>query len=398
MGGPDMILQISDDEFRRRRQAVIGQLAEAEFAAFCSFNSTSIFYLTGFYFLPTERPVALLLTAADRALMLVPRLELEHAGQLDSVEVRSYPEYPGTRHPMTYLRELCVDSGLKSARLLVDADGYGSPYGYRGPRLSDLLPEAMIRVDRYLVEQLRMIKSPEEIALIRESCRWGNLAHELLQEYTAEGLTELEVVLAASAEATLTMMKTLGRGYRPVGPSPGARAGYRGQIGPNSALPHAVTTNARFSAGDVLVTGAGATVYGYNSELERTMFIGEPDAARQKWFGLMCAAGEAAFAAIRPGRPCREVEQEVLRFYEQEGLGDYWRHHTGHALGLLGHEAPFFDPGDETTIEPGMVFSVEPGIYIMGLGGFRHSDTLVVTDDGCELLTYYPRDLESLII
>jgi len=87
----------------------------------------------------------------------------------------------------------------------------------------------------------------------------------------------------------------------------------------------------------------------------------------------------------------------VSAFYEKHSLWDYWRHHTGHALGLLGHEAPFFDVADDTVIKPGMVFSVEPGLYVMGLGGFRHSDTILVTETGIEMLTYYPRDLESLI-
>lgn len=393
-----MILRISQEEFSRRRQQVISKLEADDLQAFCSFNPTTVFYLTGFFFLPTERPLAYILTSDDRSLMLAPRLELEHAGELPGIEVRSYPEYPGVTHPMEFLRDLFHDIGMRSGRLVVDSDGYASSMGYRGPRLSDLLPEALVRVDRYMIEEMRMVKSPEEIALIRESCRWGNLAHELLQEYSQEGLSELEIVTAASTEATLMMMKALGRSYRPVGPGVGARAGFRGQIGPNSALPHAVTTNARLRRGDVLVTGAASTVFGYTSELERTMFVGEPSEEQKKWFDLMYRAQDVAFAAIKPGRKCSQVEEEVRRFYQEEGLKEYWRHHTGHALGLLGHEAPFFDLGDHTVMEPGMVFSVEPGIYVMGLGGFRHSDTLVVTEEGMQLLTYYPRDWESLVV
>jgi len=86
-----------------------------------------------------------------------------------------------------------------------------------------------------------------------------------------------------------------------------------------------------------------------------------------------------------------------MRFFDEHGLMPLWRHHTGHALGLLGHEAPFFDVGDDTIIEPGMIFSVEPGIYVNGLGGFRHSDTLAVTETGIEMLTYYPRGWDNLI-
>jgi Xaa-Pro aminopeptidase len=88
----------------------------------------------------------------------------------------------------------------------------------------------------------------------------------------------------------------------------------------------------------------------------------------------------------------------VRAYYEQHDLTAYWRHHTGHAIGLRYHEGPFLDTGDETSIEPGMVFTVEPGIYVPGLGGFRHSDTVLVTEAGIEQLTYYPRDLEALTI
>ena len=153
----------------------------------------------------------------------------------------------------------------------------------------------------------------------------------------------------------------------------------------------------RLKSGDVLVTGAGATVWGYGSELERTMFVGEPDAKQARFFSLMLELQDTTFAAIKPGLPCSKVDEAVRAVFDRHSLWPYWRHHQGHALGLLGHEAPFFDIGDQTVIQPGMVFSVEPGLYVPGLGGFRHSDTLVVKEDSIELLTYYPRDLASLI-
>ena len=87
-----------------------------------------------------------------------------------------------------------------------------------------------------------------------------------------------------------------------------------------------------------------------------------------------------------------------MRYFEEHDLLRYWRQHTGHAIGLRNHEAPFLDVGDETVVEPGMVFTIEPGVYVAGLGGFRHSDTVVVRADGIEILTDYPSDLESLTL
>jgi Xaa-Pro aminopeptidase len=390
-------LRISAAELRDRRARVLKEIGRQDLGGMVLFNATSIFYLAGFAFLPTERPMCLVLHGGGKSLLYVPRLEAEHARETSEVDdVQSYPEYPGETHPMKLLAAQLSDLGLGKGAMASDAPGYGSGWGYKGPKLEEVLPDVKWTLLPKLVEEHRIVKSSQEIALIRESARWGNLAHALLQEYSKAGRTETEVSSAASQEANRVMIKTLGPGFEPRG-GRGASAGFRGQIGPNSALPHAITKNIVQRRGDVLVTGAGATVWGYGSELERTMFVEEVSAEQRKFFGWMMKLQETAFEAIKPGIPCAEVDRKVREVYEKENLWQYWRHHIGHALGLMGHEAPFFDIGDDTVIQPGMVFSVEPGLYVPGLGGFRHSDTLVVTDCGIEMITYYPRDLESMI-
>jgi len=195
------------------------------------------------------------------------------------------------------------------------------------------------------------------------------------------------------------MLQALGPLYRGQNPhARGAHAGYRGQIGRGSAIPHALANNVVFQLGDVLVTGASAAMWGYLSELERTMVIGPPTDEQRRLFDHMVALQDIAFDAIKPGARCSDVDRAVRAYFDEHELMPYWRHHTGHAIGLRYHEGPFLDTGDETEIVPGMVFTVEPGLYSPDLGGFRHSDTAVVTDDGVELVTYYPRDLESLTL
>jgi Xaa-Pro dipeptidase len=112
----------------------------------------------------------------------------------------------------------------------------------------------------------------------------------------------------------------------------------------------------------------------------------------------MLALQELAFEAIRPGSRCADVDVAVRAYYDRHDLWAHWRHHPGHAIGLRYHEGPFLDRGDDTEIVPGMVFTVEPGLYSPALGGFRHSDTVAVTNGGIDVLTFYPRDLESLTI
>jgi len=139
-------------------------------------------------------------------------------------------------------------------------------------------------------------------------------------------------------------------------------------------------------------------VWGYNAELERAMIIGSPTDEMRRLFDHMLSAQQTAFDAFRPGVTCADVDRAVLHYFEANGLLPYWKQHVGHAIGLRNHEAPFLDVGDHTPVEPGMVFTIEPGIYAPEVGGFRHSDTVLVTPDGIEILTDYPSDIESLTI
>ena len=391
-------LAIAPHEFATRRDRLRAHIAAQGLDAAVLFDNYYIQYYSGFAFVPTERPMAFALSAAGEAALFVPRLELEHAqGQTGFERVYHYVEYPFDPHPMHVLARALGELGATQT-LGVDTDGYPWLFGYRGPALSEATGGRATSITAFVEDQMA-IKSPAELALIRESARWGNLAHRLLQRYTRVGETETTVGLRASTEATLAMLDTLGHLYK--GQSTygsGASAGYRGQIGRNAAIPHALANNIAFQSGDVLVTGAGAPLYGYNSELERTMVIGEPNAEQRRLFEHMKAAQEVAFAAIRPGVRCSDVDRAVRAYYEAHDLMRYWKHHSGHAVGLRYHEGPFLDLGDHTEIAPGMVFTVEPGLYAPELGGFRHSDTVAVTADGIEFLTYYPRDLQSLTL
>jgi Xaa-Pro aminopeptidase len=391
-------VKIQEDEYRARTAKLAEHAREQNLDGIVLFDPAYVLYYVGFAFVATERPMAFAINADGEGGMLVPRLEREHAEANALVKhVADYPEYPSETHPSEALRALLELLGL-TERFGADHDGYPWVFGYRGRSLTELVGATPVKVTAFVEDQLA-IKSPAEIALIRESCTWGNLAHTLLQRYTRPGLTEVEVSQRASHEATLAMLDAIGPIYRAQSPFfEGASAGYRGQIGRNAAIPHSLTANIVFRAGDVLVTGASAPVWGYLSELERTMIIGEPTAEQRAMFDHMVALQDVAFAAIKPGAKCSDVDIAVRGYYDEHELWDYWKHHVGHCIGLRYHEGPFLDIGDDTEIRPGMVFTVEPGLYASGLGGFRHSDTVVVTDDGIEYLTYYPRDLDSLTL
>jgi Xaa-Pro dipeptidase len=385
-------------ELQERRERLLEHVRREGLTGYVLFDASYIQYFTGFWFLSNERPIVFAQSATGEMAVFVPEFEVERTrAETDFERVESYPEYPGVEHPMRILARLLSDLGIEGS-IAADEDGYPGILGYRGPALSDVAAAAVSTVGD-VIESMMARKSENEIALIRESGRWCAYAHRLLQELTRPGVTEAEASLRAGHEATLAMLEALGGAVGgQIGSSDGVKAGYRGQIGLRSSWAHAVTHNIEFQPGDVLVTETGAPVWGYNAELERAMVIGTPTDEMRRLFDHAVAAQQVAFDALRPGVTCADVDGAVARYFEENDLLPYWRQHTGHAIGLRNHEAPFLDIGDHTPVEPGMVFTIEPGLYDATVGGFRHSDTVVVTEDGIEILTDYPSDLESLTI
>lgn len=385
-------------EHAARRARLLEVAANQGLGGFVLFGARPIRYFTGFEFLATERPVAVAANDSGDLVVFVPAFEVERVHDETSFErVESYPEYPGLEHPMRIFGRILADHGA-SGPLGADSDGYPGLLGYQGPSLSEITGSPVVSLAA-AIDRMTVRKSPAEIELIRESARWCEHAHRLLQEYSRRGSTEAQASLRAGYEATLAMLEALGPSYSGQQSSQdGATAGYRGQIGKRSGWAHAVAHNIEFQAGDVLVTETAAPVWGYNAELERAMIIGEPTDEMRRLFDHTVVAQQVAFAALRPGVACADVDGAVLAYFEGEGLLGNWRQHVGHGIGLGNHEAPFLDIGDHTVIEQGMVFTIEPGVYTDDIGGFRHSDTVVVTEDGIEILTEYPRDIESLTI
>ncbi len=391
-------IKITNKEYASRAEKLLEYIRESKLNGIVLFDSHYILYYCGFAFIPTERPIAFVINQNGDKGLFVPRLEVEHAESNATIDkVVSYVEYPYNPHPMEIFKEFITEMGINH-KIGSDNDGYPWILGYRGPTLTQLFGEFPTMVTKFIEDQM-IIKSKGELNLIRESVKWGNLAHVLLQRYTKVNLTETEVSARASLEANLSMLNAIGPIYQAQSAfSRGASAGYRGQIGRNSVIPHAMANNITFQAGDVLVTGAGAPVWGYHSELERTMIIGPATKEQRLMFDHMVNLQDTAFEAMGPGILCSEVDKAVRSYYGVHKLMEYWKHHVGHAIGLRYHESPFFDIGDTTIMKPGMVFTVEPGLYHPELGGFRHSDTVVITEKGIEILTYYPRDLDSLTI
>jgi len=392
---------INEAEYKRRIGRVRKYLEKRKLDALYLTNSTSMFYLTGYSFIATERPAALIIPVDGKITFMGPLLEKDHIPLKTRIieDVKTYMDYPGEKHPIELFAEFLTVMGLAKKRIGIDNKaGAAGIWGYKGPPITKKLHEAKFVNVKDLVPSMRLIKSEEEIALIKESAKWANLAHTLLQNYTAEGLWDVKAALTASQEASIIMKNTLGPDYEPMRRSSPISIGFRGQIGEMSAIPHAIATKSMIRKGDVIITGAGADVGGYSCELERTMIVGKPTAKQKRYFNAMVKAQEAAFEMFKQRVRCSDVDKATINVFKKAGLMHLVKHHTGHGLGLEGHEPPWLDLGNEEPLRAGMVVSCEPGIYETGFAGFRHSDTVLITGDGSDTITYYPRSLDALTI
>jgi Xaa-Pro dipeptidase len=166
------------------------------------------------------------------------------------------------------------------------------------------------------------------------------------------------------------------------------------QTGPNSALPHGSVSDRALQEGEFLLIDYGGKVGDYPADITRTFIIGTPTDEQKKIYDTVLAANRAGIKAAKPGATCESVDKATREVIEAAGYGQYFFHRTGHGLGLEVHELPQIATGNQAILEHGMVFTVEPGIYIPGMGGVRIEDNVVITDTGAEVLTTFRRDLK----
>lgn len=387
-------LNISTAEIDNRLKKLRQLMVEKNLDGMCIFGASRIFYLCGFHHVSTERPVVLTVPLEGEISLLIPFLEEENIPERTPhiKKLQVYPEYPGLKHPMYYLGELLEKEGLINKRLGVDSSGWGGGWGYRGPSLYEIAPDCNCVNVADRIDEMRMIKSREEIQLLSSSSYLANLAHDILVDKIKIGRTEIEISLEASMEASKAMAAFMGPFWE------GSGAHVEFISGPKTSHNHRAPGSRRVKPGDVLLTETGPAVGGYRIELERMMIVGEPTEKHVKYFELVLEAQDLALEAIKPGVSCSEIENVVLGFMREHKIDHMVRTHIGHSIGIECHEAPFLDIGDKTVIKENMVFCVEPCIFIPGYAGFRHSDTIYVTKNGAEILSKYPRDIESMTI
>jgi len=230
------------------------------------------------------------------------------------------------------------------------------------------------------VERLRMIKDDDELRRITEAIRRAELGFtenlsrvspKMLERETALGL-EFNIRQNGSRKVPFDIIVA---------------------SGPRAALPHGIASDKEMEEGETVVIDFGAEAYGYQSDLTRSGVLGEPTRKQSEIYDIVFEAQSRAIDMVRPGVPCKEIDLAARDYIKSKGYGDYFGHGLGHGVGVEVHEGPSVSYMSEDITKAGMVFTIEPGIYIPDWGGFRIEDMVVVTEDGCRVITSLPKEI-----
>ncbi|MFH2129108.1 MAG: Xaa-Pro peptidase family protein [bacterium] len=374
----------SKEELDYRIGRIRSMMAETELDLYIAAHTDNVYYLTNFAYIPFERPFFLVVPADGKPSLIVPLLEVSHAEQriLIDVDYHTYDEYPA-QAGKTYIDVLNRVVG-KNRRVGIESSlSVGHQRIMPGKVVvADLIDEARLVKTDYEIGRIAYASAVVELGMKKAlaQCKPGAAIATIYSESSREMMVK---VLFEIPDANLLMTKFLAAVW------PEAI----------SAQPHSVPGMFdTLKEGGPNVTIITAQANGYSAELERTFFIGRvPDKARAL-FDLSMKARQKAYELVKPGVRGEDVDRQVLQIIKDGGYGKNILHRTGHGFGITGHEPPWVALGSDHVLEKNMVISIEPGIYLQGVGGFRHSDTVLVTENGCVSLTQYPDQIEELIL
>lgn len=328
----------------------------------------NVFYLSGF----TGSTAALVVTMDKAHLLVDPRYSIQARQECPASCVRDYFGKP----TIQAAADAILDIGPKSI-------------GYEADQLnvqsfrvlsSRLRSSVSLRSTKGMVRVLRQVKDAHEIDLVRRAAEITDKALSAVLADFKPGISERQ--LALKLDSTMRSLGADKEAFATIAAS-----------GPNSACPHAHPTDRIIQEGDFVTMDFGARCDYYNADITRTICVGTPDAKRIEVYNIVRDAQVKAVQAIAPGAVCRDVDAVARNLIAKAGYSKEFGHGLGHSFGIEVHEEPRFSPTCDTVLQPGMLMTVEPGIYLEGWGGVRIEDDILVTETGCEIITRSPKEL-----
>lgn len=367
---------MSNDRFTRLDEL----MASNNFDAIALNPGSTLTYLTGLHFHLMERPTLVFARPGKPPTLILPELE---AGKLSSIDfpitVFTFGDNPSEWQRV--FDQAISQLGLDRGRVGVEPTRLRyleMEFLRRAAPKTEFLPAGQALAD------LRLRKNAEEISKMREAVRIAQVSLAATLPSLQPGVSEAEI----ASELIIQLYKA---GSAPELPFMPIVAG-----GPNSANPHAVPTHRKFVRGDLVVIDWGASYLDYYSDLTRTFAIREISPELAAIYETVEGANKAGRQAGKPGFTAGHVDVAARAVIEKRGYGQYFTHRTGHGLGMEAHEEPYIFGSSDQLLKPGMVYTVEPGIYLPGKGGVRIEDDVVVTENGCESMSDFPRHLQIL--
>lgn len=372
-------------EINQRKEKIIAQMKANNFDAVVIFDPDNVYWLTNFANFIHERPFILVMDLNGKLDFVVPVIEAKHvqSRQVGAINLCTYREFPspdGTEWVTTFKQTVSAFQHIGFEE--------NCPY-FIVEQLAERGQATPI------IEEARYIKSAYEVARINYASGLAVESLQLLLDNAKPGWSAAE----SNKMVTGAFMQKI-FANDPDSNFLATRVGVVVQSPNVSDDPHNYTN---FPAMDMVPGGPhvaviNSVVNGYGTEVERTFFLGAVPEACRKPYAVMMEARQIAFEMCRPGVSMHDLDHAVYEHFKRHGYADNFLHRTGHGIGVTGHEGPFLAMGYHHPIAANMIFTIEPAIYIPGLGGFRHSDTVLVTDDACIKLTEFPDSLEAMTL
>ncbi len=343
----------------------------------CFLTSTdNVFYLSGFYSDPHERLLGLALFQDAEPFLICPGMEKNDArnggfqheiiGYSDSVQ------------PWILVQKAIVRRCGSVSKIAIEKEHMNVE---RFELLGQLFPRAAFVSAEEKLRVLRMIKNEAELTKLRSACNLADYAISAGIAEIKEGRTELSVLAAIEYELKKKGVQQMSFSTMVL-------------TGTNAASPHGTPGLTKIRKGDLVLFDLGVVVDGYCSDITRIVAYGDINEKQKEIYDTVLKAQLAALAAIKPGAACSEIDLTARNIIEGAGFGDFFPHRLGHGLGISIHEYPSVTEKNPLKLEEGMVFTVEPGIYVPNVAGVRIEDDIAVTADGCEVLTQFPKELQ----
>ena len=363
-----------------RQKRLAAALQSSGLAAAAINPGPTMFYLTGLNFHLSERPVVAFFRPSQPPVIVLPELETAKLSGLP-YPIQAFPYGEDPEHWVDTFRQAAVTAGLNGQKVGVE------PRRLRVLELRLLetaAPDAQYLSAEDSLASLRMFKDEDEISAMRKAAQIAQEGLLKTLPMVKPGITEREI----ASELTVQLLRAGSDPEMPFSPIVSS--------GPNSANPHASPSDRPLREGDLLVIDWGASFNGYFSDITRTFAIGKIEPEFERIYQLVQNANRAGRSACAPDNLAGDVDRAARTVIDEAGYGQYFRHRTGHGLGLEVHEEPYMRAGSTVLLAPGMTFTVEPGIYLIERGGVRIEDDMVITASGSQSLTDLPRELQAL--